>query len=309
MKKYFKCICIVIAFFPLLLTAQVDSGYVDVNAGVLFYRVYGQGEPMVFLNGGPGFSSVGYEMYAKTFASEKRRVILFDQRGTGKSEIGKIDKKRINIKLMIDDLERLRVHLKIKKWDVMGHSFGGHYAMFYAAKFPENIRKLILSASPNIENWNSWAQRFRKPGYDSMTPEEQELFLELSKERARRKPNPSIIYRLELGLKSRFYVYQPENYIKAMRWFIYKCHPHPTISSLVNRSISKPKYLKKLKKFQNPVLIIHGISDFINVSAPIANNKMFPNSEMKIIYDSGHMMLLDQPEEYKATIEAFLDKN
>lgn len=308
MKKYLRCICIVIIFSPILLTAQIDSGYVDVFAGELFYRVYGQGEPMVFLNGGPGFSSQGYEMYAETFASEKRRVILFDQRGTGKSEIGKVDKKRINIKMMIDDLEKLRVHLKIEKWDVMGHSFGGHYAMFYVAKFPEKIRKLILSASPNIESWSSWSQRFKYPSYDKMTTEEQELFMELSKEKARSKPNPSIIYRLELGLKSRFYVYKPENYIKAMRWFIYKCDPHPSLSSLVNGSISKPKYLKKLKKFQSPVLIIHGISDFINVSAPIANNKMFPNSELKIIYDSGHMMLIDQPEEYKNKIEAFLDK-
>ena len=97
MKKHFY---IVIFLFPILSFGQVDSGYVDIKDGVIFYRVFGEGEPMVFLNGGPGFSSEGYEMYAKTFASKKRKVILFDQRGTGKSKLKKIRRRKFKLKKM-----------------------------------------------------------------------------------------------------------------------------------------------------------------------------------------------------------------
>lgn len=292
---------------PILLSAQVDSGYVDIKNGKLFYRVFGEGKPMVFLNGGPGFSSNGYEMYADFF-SDKRQVIIFDQRGTGKSKLKRINQNTVTIKKMAKDLEKLREHLNIEIWDVMGHSFGGEYAVYYAAWYPKSINKLILSASPRLDDEKSQLQHFKIPTYDKMIPEEQAVFQLLTKEIGTTKESEEISYRYQLGLKARYYVYKVENYSKAMNWFIYQSDQNREVSFYTLLSLGRNKLHEKLKKFNQPVLIIHGISDFINVSAPIANHKLFLNSTLKIVYDSGHMILMDQPEEYKKTIEAFLDK-
>ena len=82
-KIHFATLLILLSI-PYESYTQIDSGYVEIKNGVLFYRVFGEGEPVVFLNGGPGLASNGYEVYA-TELEEKRQVILFDQRGTGKS--------------------------------------------------------------------------------------------------------------------------------------------------------------------------------------------------------------------------------
>ena len=52
---------------------------------------------------------------------------------------------------MVDDLEVLRKQLQIRQWIVLGHSFGGMLACYYATLFPENIEGLILSSSGGID--------------------------------------------------------------------------------------------------------------------------------------------------------------
>lgn len=52
--------------------------------------------------------------------------------------------------LMVEDMENLRRHLNIEKWTILGHSFGGIMATYYATKYPERIEKLILSSSGGI---------------------------------------------------------------------------------------------------------------------------------------------------------------
>ncbi len=109
----------------------------------IFYEECGNpdGKPCVILHGGPG-GAVNPTM-RRFFNPAKWRMALFDQRGCGKS--------RPNASLddnttwsLIEDIERLRVHLGVEKWTVFGGSWGSTLALAYAIKHPERVEALVL---------------------------------------------------------------------------------------------------------------------------------------------------------------------
>lgn len=310
MYKYLLCSFLLtsgILLIAITINAQVDSGYVDTKDGQIFYRIWGDGAPLVFLNGGPGFSSQGYEPYAEQL-SKYRKVILFDQRGTGKSKLK--NKNKITINKMVADLEQVRIHLKIEKWDILGHSFGGQYALYYIAKYGENINKLILSASPayNVD-FTTQIQRFKNVNFESVKYLlELDEFKELRTELEKENPSNESFHRAIRCAKAKYYVCKEENYIKVAEWFANKSKSSKYTASKVRSSCKVKKVNhKKLKEFNKPVLIVHGVEDFLNISNPLANHKLFPNSQLEFIYDSGHIMSIDQKEKYYRLIANFLD--
>jgi len=295
---------ILVGCIPYNLNAQIDSGYVSVKNCELFYRVWGEGEPIVFLNGGYGLSSAGYENYAEEL-SKNHKVILFDQRGTGKSTIKKKAAfHNIQIKQMTKDLEALKKHLGYEKWIVFGHSFGGMYAIYYSFYYPTSISKLIISASPKLgTDMNDALQKFKEPSRESLTKSEVELLM-----RVNNAEKDSTFSRIKLSqmytaLKARYYVSKPENYKHVSNWFEnktkYKLRVHEP-----NMKIKKIQ--KKLGEFDKPVLIMHGLNDFLNISNPLTIEKYYKNTTVKIFADSGHIMSLDVPESYWKAVQNFL---
>ncbi|HEY9235143.1 MULTISPECIES: prolyl aminopeptidase [Phenylobacterium] len=109
----------------------------------IFYEECGnpKGKPCVILHGGPG-GAINPTM-RRFFNPAKWRMALFDQRGCGKS--------RPNASLddnttwsLIEDIERLRVHLGVEKWTVFGGSWGSTLALAYAITHPERVEALVL---------------------------------------------------------------------------------------------------------------------------------------------------------------------
>ncbi|HEY9217516.1 MAG TPA: prolyl aminopeptidase [Phenylobacterium sp.] len=109
----------------------------------IFYEECGRtdGKPAVILHGGPG-GAINPTM--RRFLDPSRwRMVLFDQRGCGRS--------RPNASLddnttwsLIEDIERLRVHLGVEKWTVFGGSWGSTLALAYAIKHPDRVAGLVL---------------------------------------------------------------------------------------------------------------------------------------------------------------------
>ncbi len=100
-----------------------------------------KGKPVVFLHGGPG-GAVSAVM-RRFFNPRKYRVILFDQRGCGRSRphASLIDNTTWHL---VADIEALRVHLKIRRWQVFGGSWGSTLALAYAQRHPERVTELVL---------------------------------------------------------------------------------------------------------------------------------------------------------------------
>ena len=99
------------------------------------------GVPVVFLHGGPG-SCITEQ--ARTFFDPKYyRIILFDQRGCGKSRPF-ADLRDNTIFHLVEDIEKIRVFLGIDDWFVFGGSFGSTLALTYAIHHPSKVKALIL---------------------------------------------------------------------------------------------------------------------------------------------------------------------
>lgn len=109
----------------------------------LYYEQCGnrQGKPGVFLHGGPGGGLV--PDYRRYFDPKIYRVVLFDQRGAGKSTPHASLEENTTWHL-VEDIESLREHLGMESWQVFGGSWGSTLALAYAETHPERVRELVL---------------------------------------------------------------------------------------------------------------------------------------------------------------------
>ncbi len=99
------------------------------------------GQPILFLHGGPGGGCGAKQR--RFFDPKYYRIILFDQRGCGKSTpLG--ETKENTTKDLISDIETIRKHLNIKKWILFGGSWGSSLALAYGVRYPEYLIGLIL---------------------------------------------------------------------------------------------------------------------------------------------------------------------
>lgn len=100
-----------------------------------------QGIPVVFLHGGPGSHC---KLYHRSFFNPQQyRIILFDQRGAGRS---KPTASLVNntTQDLLNDMEKLRKQLKIEKWVIFGNSWGTTLGLLYAQRHPNQVLGLIL---------------------------------------------------------------------------------------------------------------------------------------------------------------------
>lgn len=100
-----------------------------------------QGKPIVLLHGGPGGGCPPY--YRQFFNPEKWRLIMFDQRGCGKS-IPHAELRENTTWELVKDIEKLREYLGIDKWVVFGGSWGSTLSLAYSQTHPERCKGLIL---------------------------------------------------------------------------------------------------------------------------------------------------------------------
>ncbi len=152
-----------------------DSGFLQVSAlHRIWYEVSGnpRGQPVVFLHGGPGSGS-GPRM-RRFFDPGHYRIVLFDQRGSGLSTPHAELAENTTWDL-VEDMQRLRAHLRIDRWLVFGGSWGSTLALAYAQKHPEQVRALVLRGIFMLRRWElEW---FYQDGCSRMFPDIWEDFL------------------------------------------------------------------------------------------------------------------------------------
>jgi len=154
-------------------TEPFNSGWMAAGSHEIYFEECGVagGKPAVVLHGGPGGAT--NPTMRRFFDPSRWRMVLFDQRGCGRSRPGASLTDNTTWDL-IDDIERLRRRLGVERWTVFGGSWGSTLALAYAIRHPERVEALILRGifllTQRELNW------FYQDGASMMFPDAWERF-------------------------------------------------------------------------------------------------------------------------------------
>lgn len=142
------------------ITALAQSGFVDVPGGPVWYEIMGDGDgaPLITLHGGPGGTSCSLQVL-RPLGSD-RAVVRYDQLGTGRS--GRPDDPALwNRDRFVDELDALRRQLQIEEFHLLGHSWGGALAAYYALE-TDGDHVLSLTLSSPLISTDAWIEDTNK---------------------------------------------------------------------------------------------------------------------------------------------------
>lgn len=281
-----------------------NEGYIEVLDGKLYYKVLGEGNPIIVLHGGPGLDH-SYLLPQMDKLAQDNQVVFYDQRNSGKSSSSKFDSKSINIHQFVEDLETLRKALGYNKFTLAGHSWGGMLAMQYAISYPQRLSSLILLNS--LPSTSLGCKSFFDEYAKRTSPLQDKIkIIQTSEEFT--KGNPEMIDKFYRTIFSTYFykhdqvnklslVFSPEEALNGFK-----------VNDIFSKDFfSKPYSLNHdLAKLCIPTLIIHGDYDPIPVWTAEEIRDTIPNASLFVIKDCGHFPYIEQPKEFFAIIKKFL---
>ncbi len=294
------CTAIFLLGATILPAADTHSGQTFTHAGVsLYYEVIGSasGTPLFVANGGPGFDhtylhlSDAWDQIAKS-----RKVVVYDQRGNGKSS-HLTTGQSCTLRDQIEDLDALRAHLGADQIDLLGHSWGGLLAMTYAARYPQHIHRLLIvdSAAPK---WSDTVFLFKDVFPEGVEREDAANFASQMGDKSADESS------LREYLSMLFY--SPEKRDAALAQMA-DVDENREVNQTINRDLQQFDLNPELPKFHFPTIVMTGRYD-MNVAAVVAYkiHKAIAGSKFVVFDRSGHMPFYEEPDKFVQTVQAFL---
>lgn len=287
-------------FTPVVVLAAEPPGRsIDGPAGKLWVETRGSapGRPLLIVNGGPGFdhgyllSSPVWDELAKT-----RRVVMYDQRGTGRSTPVKPETS-LTLGDQLADIEAVRKSLGADDIDLLGHSYGGTLVMAYTARYPQRVKKLLIvdSAAPK---WKDTIFLFSQVFPDVNERVDGFEFASQFGDRAA----------IEGGVREYLSMifWDPDHRDAFLRQVSLKGFSRQ-VNEALDADMGRYDLNPELPKFRLPVLVITGRYD-MNVAPVVAwkIHKAIPGSRLVIFERSSHLPFLEEPERFKREVEEFL---
>ena len=254
--------------------------------------------PVLFLlHGGPGGD---HGSFKKTVGQlrDVAQLVYVDHRGSGRSDPVEIESCTLDTN--IDDVERLRENLGLESISLLGSSYGGMVAQGYAIRYPDNLGRLVLSAT---------APSFR--------------FLAEAQERVEREGSEEQKRVCQWLWEGTFQsLDQLKRYYRAMApWYAVSFQEEKFeeswgrgIRNFQQTNLGFSSFLREfdftpqLDQLRCPVLVLAGEKDWIcaaDQSREIA--RRIPQAELHVFPDAAHSIAEDQPDEFLALVRQFLD--
>lgn len=285
-----------------------EEGYKHVNGISHFYRIVGTGESFVFLHGGPG---MWHDELVPSFLefAHTHQCIFYDQRGNGKSLMEKIDSNTFTTELLVEDLEALRREFGIERLNLVGHSWGGLLGMYYASKYPQNLKRLILidPAPVNtellIQSYENMMGRFAEEDWNRLQAMyESESYL------AGDPDAHNEAMRLSEGVT--FYNEQArEEYFKIAIFDETKAKNSVAINGPARRMKLNITVQDQLQNITCPTLIVQGREDFIVPETAELAHQLIKDSQLVFIPESGHYPFMEAGDAFFDVLNSFIEKS
>lgn len=283
-----------------------DVGQLKVSElHTLYYEQSGNpnGKPVVFLHGGPGGGT--NSKCRRFFDPAVYRIVLFDQRGCGKStpHAELTDNTTWHL---VADIERLREHLGIACWQVFGGSWGSTLALTYAQTHPDKVSELVLRGIFMLRRWElEW---FYQKGCDALYPDAWETYFAAIPEAERGDLMSAYHRRLissdpQVRLKAArawsvwegatSFLYQDDAYISsssedefALAFARIECH-YFVHGGFFEHDDQLLRNVDRIRRI--PAVIVQGRYDVV---CPMRSawdlHRAWPEADLRIVQDAGH---------------------
>ncbi|EGV50645.1 prolyl aminopeptidase [Candidatus Endoriftia persephone] len=275
-----------------------------------------QGIPALFLHGGPG---AGCESYHRRFFDPNRyRVILFDQRGCGRST-PHAELQANTIDDLIEDIEQIRNHLGIERWLLFGGSWGSTLALAYAERHPQRVSAMILRGiflcrEEEIQWFYQQGASRIFPDYwqDYLAPIPQEERGDLLNAYHRRLTGSDDIARMAAAKAWSVWEGRTASLLPNDAVVDFFSSPRNALSIariechyFVHQAFLRPnQLLEEVDRLKDiPGVIVHGRYDLIcPLSSAWELHRAWPGSELQVVADAGHSAT--EPGTRQALVEA-----
>jgi proline iminopeptidase len=270
-----------------------------VNGYDLYYRELGTDKgapPVILVHGGPGHSSLSFKN-GFDFLAEQTRVIFYDQRGSGNSQI-KPNSEDYTIEQLVEELETLRRDVvKADKVILVGHSFGSALVQRYAIKYPQHVEKMVIAGGIRINNgmsnrfvWKYFGGLLYSTalGFPPADPAAADAWFTQNTE----KDNSNRLFD-----KTNTAILEDTGTVSFAPW------------REISFSLVGYDYKKELSRLNVPTLFIYGIADSPYTGKPVADElcATLPNCQSVEFTQSGHWAFLEEPEKFQQVVKDFLD--
>lgn len=276
---------------------------VTLNGVQIHYMVCGSGPVLIAHSGGPGMDARLWDDFARI--DDFVTIVMIHPRGSGLS--GPAAGDAYLLPDYAADLYALRLHLGVDKPIIMGWSHGGMVAMQFAVTHPDSLSKLILVDTSAyfgefLSDIEGAVQEFKHESWF------EESFAALKAEWAGEYQSDEDMARLwaeEMKFCFRQFDARAEAYHERTRDLPVHIAPLKTFN---DREAATMDLRPLLKNIRVPTLVIVGRHDFIT-NVPMAKEmvKHIPNARLEIFEDSGHFVLVEEPEKFYRVIKEFVE--
>ena len=283
---------------PLCDSLELAEQRVRAGDCTLYCEQEGRGTPLVLLHGGPGCTHHVFHPELSR-ASEFARVIYYDQRGCGQSSYTK--GKGYTVQQAVHDLENLRKALKVNRWVVLGHSYGGLLAQCYAVKYPEALAGLVLVCSaPAID-----VQLRPTRQFEFLSPDERQRVAAIYRTRGLSSAQSIFNAHLNGGWKRQSY-YKPSREQLA-RMALHEWKHDRELRAGVCPDMQKVDLRGAFDHCPIPTLLVESKWDLTwNTDKPGALHKNHPHAKLVTFERSGHSPFKDEPERFLEVLRQFV---
>jgi 3-oxoadipate enol-lactonase len=260
----------------------VDTGYVHVDGGRLFYEIAGEGENIVLIHDGMVHREIWNEQFP--VLAKDHRVVRYDRQGYGKSSDPQGSYSHI------EDLNQIFVQLKIDKAIIFGMSSGGGLAIDFTLKYPEKVSALVLVGAV-VSGYGYSPHMMNRGGH-------LKSLAELS------DPQKVIQY---FVWEDPYEIYSENTRAKEMVVKLLEANQHQDMGgTLIPPDRPAARFLSEIKV---PTLVLVGEYDIPDVHAHAGVIQFgIPDAKREIILKSGHLIPLEQPEAFNASVLKFLNR-